>query len=453
MISFLHYIAQIYTNEEPLRIVKYVSDAEFVVLVSEQNLRPERPDEENAPNLTDAIWQLAEQCWMQDPKDRPEAGVICDTIEGVADSSSALSPLSTGKLVALPTPTPTSSSVTLSPAPSAASSSMTLRVPSVPVGKWAGSIMSMLGSNQSKMPKLLQYTSSITSVAFSPDGSRILSCSRDRTIVCWDSKTGLMVLGPLKAHTDWVRSVAYSPDGKRFVSASDDKTVIIWEAKSGDIIVGPLEGHVGCVKCVAFSADGSRIVSGANDKTIIVWDSTTGHMLLKSSLLPKAVNSVMFSPDDTLIICGTDPVKSCQTIHVLHAKSLKIAFQPQTQRSGSILSVAFSPDGSQFVTAVGDGSIWVWSTSTQLVVAGPFNTSDNGFSARAVAFSPDGRWIVSGSGRGDQVIRVWELESQTLIYGPFKGHEDLVSSVCFSPDGKYVISGSWDKTIRAWELA
>ena len=453
MISLLHYLVQIYTNEDPLRIVKYVSDAEFVVLVSEQNLRPERPDEENATSLSDPIWQLAEQCWMKDPKDRPKAGVICDAIEGVISSSSALSPLSTGTLVALPTPTPTSSLITLSPAPSVASSSMSLRVPSVPVGKWAGSIMSMLGSSHFKVPKLLPYTSPITSVVFSPDGSRILSCSRDRTIVCWDSKTGLMVLGPLKAHTDWVRSVAYSPDGKRFVSASDDKTVIIWEAKSGDIMVGPLEGHVGCVKCVAFSADGSRIVSGANDRTIIVWDSTNGHMLLKSSLLPKAVNSVAFSPDDALIVCGTDPAKSCQTIHVFYARSLKIAFRPQTQRSGSILSVAFSPDGSRFVTAVGDGSIWVWSTSTQSVEAGPFNTSDNGFSARSVAFSPDGRWIVSGSGRGDQVIRVWDLESQTLKYGPFRGHEDLISSVCFSPDGKYVISGSWDKTIRAWELA
>lgn len=451
MISLLHYLVQIYTNEDPLRIVKYVSDAEFVILVSEQNLRPERPDEENAPGLTDRIWQLAEQCWMQDPKDRPKARLICDTIEGVINSSSASSPLSAGKLAALPTPTPTPSLTTSSPAPSVASSSRSLRVPSVPVAKWAGSIMSMLGSSQSKVPKLIQYTSPITSVAFSPDGSRILSCSRDRTIVCWDSRTGLMVLGPLKAHTDWVRSVAYSPDGKRFVSASDDKTIIIWEA-SGDIIVGPLEGHVGCVKCVAFSADGSRIVSGANDKTIIVWDSTTGHMLLKSSLLPKAVNSVAFSPDDALIVCGTDPVKSRQTINVFHAKSLNIASQPQMQSSGSILSVAFSPDGSRLATAVGDGSIWVWSTSTRLAVAGPFNTSDNGFSVRSVAFSPDGRWIVSGSGRGDQVIRVWDLESQTLVFGPFKGHEDLVSSVCFSPDGKYVISGSWDKTIRTWEL-
>jgi WD40 repeat protein len=67
----------------------------------------------------------------------------------------------------------------------------------------------------------------------------------------------------------------------------------------------------------------------------------------------------------------------------------------------------------------------------------------------AVAFSPDGKHIVSGS--SDKTIRLWDAETGEMLQPPLEGHEDWVLAVAFSPDGKHIVSGSSDKTIRLWD--
>ena len=67
----------------------------------------------------------------------------------------------------------------------------------------------------------------------------------------------------------------------------------------------------------------------------------------------------------------------------------------------------------------------------------------------SVAFSPDGKYIVSGS--YDGTMRIWDAQTEKLVLDPFEGHTDQVTSVAFSPDGKYIVSGSHDKTIRMWD--
>ena len=68
---------QIYANEIPLG---HIHTADFVELVTKQDVRPERPENEDAPQLSDALWALAEQCWIKDPKRRPTAGAVCDAV-------------------------------------------------------------------------------------------------------------------------------------------------------------------------------------------------------------------------------------------------------------------------------------------------------------------------------------------------------------------------------------
>ncbi|VBB80706.1 Putative HET containing-domain vegetative incompatibility protein [Podospora comata] len=121
------------------------------------------------------------------------------------------------------------------------------------------------------------HSGSVVSVAFSPDGSRIVSASNDRTIRIWEAESGKEVR-KLEGHGNWVVSVAFSPDGSRIVSASDDRTIRIWEAKSGKE-VRKLEGHRGSVVSVAFSPDGSRIVSASKDWTIRIWEAASGSCL------------------------------------------------------------------------------------------------------------------------------------------------------------------------------
>ena len=109
------------------------------------------------------------------------------------------------------------------------------------------------------------------SVAFSPDGQRIVTGSEDETAKVWEAASGQELL-TLKGHSGWIHSVAFSPDGQRIVTGSDDQTAKVWEAASGRELL-TLKGHSGGVSSVAFSPDGQRIVTGSRDQTARVWEA------------------------------------------------------------------------------------------------------------------------------------------------------------------------------------
>jgi WD40 repeat protein len=110
------------------------------------------------------------------------------------------------------------------------------------------------------------HDDSVWSVTFSPDGQRLASGSRDKTVKIWDVTTG-QCQATLEGHDDWVESVAFSPDGQRLASGSWDRTVKIWDAATGQCQT-TLLGHGSLVWSVVFSSDGQRLASGSDDKTI-----------------------------------------------------------------------------------------------------------------------------------------------------------------------------------------
>jgi WD40 repeat protein len=119
------------------------------------------------------------------------------------------------------------------------------------------------------------------SVAFSQDGSRVVSGSDDKTVRIWNVMIG-EVEAELRGHTDWVRSVAFTQDGSRVVSGSDDKTVRIWNTMSGDV-EAELKGHTIWVRSVAFTQDGSQVVSRSIDGTVRIWNTVTGESQLMTT--------------------------------------------------------------------------------------------------------------------------------------------------------------------------
>ncbi|KAJ7166772.1 hypothetical protein C8R46DRAFT_951385, partial [Mycena filopes] len=293
------------------------------------------------------------------------------------------------------------------------------------------------------MQVVLGHTSTVSSVAFSPDGTRIVSGSNDKTVRVWDTETQAQIGAPLEGHTGTVSSVAFSPDGARIVSGADDKTVRVWDTEAQTQIGAPLEGHTGTVSSVAFSPDGTRIVSGSYDNTVRVWDTETQTQIgapLEGHT--GGVSSVAFSPDGTRIVSGSYD----NTVRVWDTETQTQIGAPLEGHTGGVSSVAFSPDGTRIVSGSNDKTVRVWDTETQAQIGAPLEGHTGTVSS--VAFSPDGAHIVSGS--SDDTVRVWDTEAQTQIGAPLEGHTGTVSSVAFSPDGTHIVSGSSDDTVRVW---
>ncbi|KAJ6501235.1 WD40-repeat-containing domain protein [Mycena vitilis] len=112
-----------------------------------------------------------------------------------------------------------------------------------------------------------------------------------------------------------------------------------------------------------------------------------------------------------------------------------------------VQSVAFSSDGKHIVSGSSDRSVRIWDAESGEQLGGPLEGHTSG--VQSVAFSPDGKHIVSGS--SDRSVRIWDAESEEQLGGPLEGHTDWVRSVAFSPDGKHIVSGSDDRSVRIWD--
>lgn len=325
------------------------------------------------------------------------------------------------------------------------------------------------------------HSDSVTSIAFSPDGTLLAaavlcahwdepsSCGEGE-IVLWDMTHDPPVTQAIiQGHAERIWQVAFHPDGALLASASLDETVKIWDVTSDPpVLQATLPGN-GLIEAVTFSPDGTLLAAAEN--TLRVWDMTHDPPTVQVDLPERGCQSVAFSPDGTLLAADSYTASANEdTVRVWDMTS----DPPETRAlltvpvAGFSLfpalnSVVFSPDGTLLagtscgkasagklsICTAGDIILWDITPDPPVEWAVLRGHEKNIYQ---VAFSPDGTLLVSAS--VDETIRVWDMtrdppEVQTI----FESGMSFGNSVAFHPDGQTLASASSENTVKLWNIS
>ncbi len=288
----------------------------------------------------------------------------------------------------------------------------------------------------------------VNAVAFSPDGSEVVSGGDDGLMFVWDAQSG-EIIRQFESPSGPITALAFRPARsdsalQTVVSGSIDGSLALWNFGTGDILATfspddldtvEIEGHADVVDSITFSPDGTKLVSTSGDTTLIVWDVDTGAILNRMEGHQASVMTAQFTPDGSAIVSGAEE-SSIRKWDTLNREDIAPVAAPV---GGSVYCLAITPDGHTiFVCREDEIRLWsltewketAWLTDGSALDDGMFLTS---------VLSADGRRLVAGTTNG--IVRVWNLE-QTDEVRRFDTDGAPLGTIAISADGRTLFTGT-----------
>lgn len=286
---------------------------------------------------------------------------------------------------------------------------------------------------------LTEHTNSVRGVAFSVDGTRLVSADNDGVIKIWDLESP-QVLFELPTTGQAVYDVALSPDGTRIASASHDGTITIWD------VAGKKQrswrGHASVATAVAFSPDSRQLASAGWDATVRLWEPDNGVQLKVLEGHTDAVTALAYNPTGTqLASAGWD-----KTVILWEPDSGQPLKTTLESHEAAVVALAYNTEGTRLASAGWDATTKLWDPATGVLrrtLGGHRGT------VNAVAFNAAGTYLATAG--WDATVRIWDVDSN-LVWQSLSGHTDWVNALAFSPDGARLASASDDHSVFVWNI-
>ena len=319
---------------------------------------------------------------------------------------------------------------------------------------------------------LQKHTGWTNVLAFSPDGKMLASGSTDKTVQLWDTTHGKPI-ATLTGHINGIAALAFSPDGRTLVSGSTDGTIRFWDIETDAPADTLITGHIQSIKAATFFQNSSTLVSAAFNGEITFWDMETSQKsAVQNSGHRDWYSALAFSPDGTkLVSVGADSnrvlgnhgiyLATTDSDNLIRLTDVWTGDELATLQRGSS-KLLFSPDDRTKTVAIInnmlDVRLWNTETGTELVI--PVNDDNDdlkpGFRGNlpvvlAMAFSSDGRWLVSGTADGH--IRMWDVATgePLVVFAERTKNLGQISALAFSPDRAVLAAGTHTQ-LHLWDV-